>query len=608
MSLSMAINLIPSHPFPSAHRCRVLGLGDEDSRKVFFPISEGHLERRICDQTCVLLISQSGQTFSTLHATHKLANIVGNNLWILTGCANSKMEFALVDSYRRNKIPYDNDRVILNLAGHRPAEPSSLAVAATWHTLTRLMLHLIFTTRALAPSGRIVHEWVFHKSARIIQTFFRRHNGEMRRLRRKNSSLHNLSLLGLEAVVGMGGGGGGGLFGSPRAPPARKSLKNNKNEGGRGGGGGGGGSFLPVAPSAVAAVQAVAELAGEFGATASCDTAAGSTREGEAYTKPVVLMRLTDGCIKDFNSLLACNLIPNVCAIVGRDIKGKLLDSNEIQSASVHFMSSSLAAFSNNGRRGGGGGSDKVSGAKAAGGASGSGTGGNSGGGGGAGSNDGPSSFFDQAGSAVAELFSGDERNLSVNAALVARGRAWAEHINESWKVLVLAGLYIFISVGFGLPIVGLLADAFIAVLRAMGAPMEPGKLIFSVRHPSTIYAQHPAWAVWGLIFQILDALFFIYVGKNMARLLRLVTGRPIYARFGKRTIVIVDNPTVHQLLENFVSKLYSQSYGIVGVDVHGASGLDHFVHRFTHRVVRGVLIAVGRPDGRLCCLGSCFI
>ena len=28
-------------------------------------------------------------------------------------------------------------------------------------------------------------------------------------------------------------------------------------------------------------------------------------------------------------------------------------------------------------------------------------------------------------------------------------------------------------------------------------------------------------------------------------------------------------------------------------------------MHRFTHRVVRGLLIAVGRPDGRLCCLSK---
>ena len=32
---------------------------------------------------------------------------------------------------------------------------------------------------------------------------------------------------------------------------------------------------------------------------------------------------------------------------------------------------------------------------------------------------------------------------------------------------------------------------------------------------------------------------------------------------------------------------------------------MDHFVHRFTHRVARGLLIAVGRPDGRLCCLAK---
>lgn len=53
------------------------------------------------------------------------------------------------------------------------------------------------------------------------------------------------------------------------------------------------------------------------------------------------------------------------------------------------------------------------------------------------------------------------------------------------------------------------------------------------------------------------------------------------------------------------MSKLYAQAYSFCTVEVHGASGMDHFVHRFTHRVVRGVLIAVGRPDGRLCCLAK---
>jgi len=68
---------------------------------------------------------------------------------------------------------------------------------------------------------------------------------------------------------------------------------------------------------------------------------------------------------------------------------------------------------------------------------------------------------------------------------------------------------------------------------------------------------------------------------------------------------VIVDTPCNHQLLENFVSKLFALSYGFVSIDVHGASGFDHFVHRFTHRVTRGVMLAIGRPDGRLCCLAK---
>lgn len=72
-------------------------------------------------------------------------------------------------------------------------------------------------------------------------------------------------------------------------------------------------------------------------------------------------------------------------------------------------------------------------------------------------------------------------------------------------------------------------------------------------------------------------------------------------ARFGKRTLVIADVPYVNQTLETYVSKLFALSFGIASIEVHGANTADHFVHRFTHRVARGVLIAAGRPDGRMC-------
>ena len=66
-----------------------------------------------------------------------------------------------------------------------------------------------------------------------------------------------------------------------------------------------------------------------------------------------------------------------------------------------------------------------------------------------------------------------------------------------------------------------------------------------------------------------------------------LVTqGRPLLARLGRRTVLILDMPYVHQLLEAYVSKLFALSYGAASLDVHGADPTDHFVHSFTHRQV----------------------
>ena len=60
------------------------------------------------------------------------------------------------------------------------------------------------------------------------------------------------------------------------------------------------------------------------------------------------------------------------------------------------------------------------------------------------------------------------------------------------------------------------------------------------------------------------------------------------------------DTPWIAQALEAFVSKLFALAYSIATVNVLSGNPLDHLVHRHTHRVVRGCLLAVGRPDGRL--------
>lgn len=71
------------------------------------------------------------------------------------------------------------------------------------------------------------------------------------------------------------------------------------------------------------------------------------------------------------------------------------------------------------------------------------------------------------------------------------------------------------------------------------------------------------------------------------------------------RTVVIGDIPWVAQAAEAFLSKLFACSYSIAGLNVLCGNPADHFVHRHTHRVVRGSLVVCGRPDGRLSALST---
>jgi hypothetical protein len=460
---------------------KLLGLGSSSAGKVFFPGTDSVLPRRIDESTCVLLISQSGQTFPTLHATRKLAGIVTNRLWIMTGCFNSKMEQALVEGYREKGLRYEKNRVFNNYSGNRPAEPATVAVAATWHTLTQLLLRIVTITRDLCPNGCLLPQWQYDHSARVLQRWVRNVRKGNRCLRRKTWSENE-------------DGWRAQKFSGKSAPSAVPSHTNGK---------------FPPPTSLRSGAGSVA-------------TAVVQKPKGSSSRSNQLVLLLTDGCIKDIHNLMACSIVPNMSDIVGCDEEGNRFTSE-------------------------------------------------------------------------------------CNKQLVFRGHAWADHINEPWSCLVLAGTYITLSVGLGLPIFGLLADAVIAIVRAgaNGHGIMKGHLNFSPRSPHAMHSQSLAWTLVGLVIQFADAIFFVFLVKIITWAWRWVTGRPMWARHGKRTIVIVDNPCVHQLTENFVSKLYSQGYSFCTPDVHGASGLDHFVHRFTHRVVRGVLLAIGRPDGRICCLGN---
>ena len=98
---------------------KLIGLETHSPSGVFFSGSEGVMRRRITENTCVLLLSQSGQTFPTLHATRQLARTAAERIWILTGCFHSKMELAIKEAYIEKGIKYGRNRVFNNYSGNR---------------------------------------------------------------------------------------------------------------------------------------------------------------------------------------------------------------------------------------------------------------------------------------------------------------------------------------------------------------------------------------------------------------------------------------------------------------------------------------------------------
>ncbi|KAG2426569.1 hypothetical protein HXX76_012887 [Chlamydomonas incerta] len=161
---------------------------------------------------------------------------------------------------------------------------------------------------------------------------------------------------------------------------------------------------------------------------------------------------------------------------------------------------------------------------------------------------------------------------------LVAQGRKWGLHVVETPMAWVLSLIHILATVVSGWPV------------------------IFAIVHGICLRAK-ASYAVDTALSKVAlaaDSVLYMFLPIVYAMLLRWLQRRPIWHRMGKRTIVVADVPYVHQIIETYVSKMYALAYGIASVEVHGANPLDHFVHRFTHRVVRGLLIALGRPDGRL--------
>lgn len=176
-------------------------------------------------------------------------------------------------------------------------------------------------------------------------------------------------------------------------------------------------------------------------------------------------------------------------------------------------------------------------------------------------------------------------QSSQIHRQLVQAGQRWGLHIIETPLVWGIHALYVTITVGWAL-VFGYTIPLAHTLFRGMLG-------VFNL-------APDTPWAIaLGLGAQIGDIGIYILGPWLWTLGLRWWQRRPLLARTGRRTLVLGETPWVSQILENYISKLFSLSYGIATLEIHGANSQDDFVHRFAHRVARGTLVFLGVPDGR---------
>mmetsp|Transcript_12587 Transcript_12587/g.29481 ORF Transcript_12587/g.29481 Transcript_12587/m.29481 type:complete len:1616 (+) Transcript_12587:106-4953(+) len=156
-------------------------------------------------------------------------------------------------------------------------------------------------------------------------------------------------------------------------------------------------------------------------------------------------------------------------------------------------------------------------------------------------------------------------------------GNVWSDHILEQARAYAMSFLYIFVTVTAGWPLVSAIGHGFGVV--------EGDTITYFLR--------------------FLDSCIYFWLPQICITVIRIVQGRNLRHRMVGRTVVIGDIPWVSQCADAFLSKCFAVSYSIAGLNVLSGNPSDHFVHRHTHRVVRGTLAIFGRPDGRLSALST---
>jgi len=177
-----------------------------------------------------------------------------------------------------------------------------------------------------------------------------------------------------------------------------------------------------------------------------------------------------------------------------------------------------------------------------------------------------------------------------VNQELLETGDYLSGHLTEGYWSIVLAALYVYVTVTAGVPLVSSLW-AYLGkphVLRAYDLQEDSGWII-AIKY----------------LLAFADSTIYVFMGAIVATIHRWCTGRRLWTRYCARTLVIVDTTVNYKLLRAFVSKLRALAFRFTTFGVAGQNGGDHFVHEMTHLATSDIVLAVGRQDGRIANLAA---
>jgi hypothetical protein len=178
------------------------------------------------------------------------------------------------------------------------------------------------------------------------------------------------------------------------------------------------------------------------------------------------------------------------------------------------------------------------------------------------------------------------------------KGRYWALQTPMSWMC---SATYVLVTFYCGYPIVFGLAQLVLRLQNDAQMKVVEEPSVFLRKDDKVIAIP----GNWKYLITFLDAAIYIFMPQWTVLMLRGLTGRRFLHRMVGRGIVVGDVPWVAQCVEAYLSKLFACAYSATSIAVYSGNPSDHLVHRMTHRVVRGGLVACGRPDGRLMALTS---